>query len=322
MGKNGVPSRMAQTSPENRNEREIVEECRRYTPKRGMFRSHSISSAEKVSDFEIIESLIETCGDEEGSIARQSTDEQFECRADRQHVPSEVASHHRQLVEIGGECGYRHAACDTSTGRILQTMCLRGGGMVKSWLDVVDALYQGSWSQDLQRFRSPFAFRGLNRAIAHACQFAAPTRPTGSRHRQARGRAPAKLSQVRARPGDRRRLDLGLARARAASRSSDAPSRLDVFAARRAALRDGEYLRVRPGRNRLVRQFRQGEQAPAGAIEADAAAGRIRYVHRRDAVGVSSRCASSTRSAASRSSCFSNRRPSTSESSISSRCSR
>jgi len=41
-------------------------------------------------------------------------------------------------------------------------MCLRGGGMVKSWLDVVDALYEGSWSHDLQRFRSPFAFRGLN----------------------------------------------------------------------------------------------------------------------------------------------------------------
>jgi len=35
--------------------------------------------------------------------------------------------------------------------------------MVKSWLDVVDALYESSWNQDLQRFRSPFAFRGLNR---------------------------------------------------------------------------------------------------------------------------------------------------------------
>ena len=33
---------------------------------------------------------------------------------------------------------------------------------MKSWLDIVDALYEGSWSQDLQRFRSPFAFRGLN----------------------------------------------------------------------------------------------------------------------------------------------------------------
>jgi len=33
---------------------------------------------------------------------------------------------------------------------------------VNSWLDVVDALFEGSWSQDLQRFRSPFSFRGLN----------------------------------------------------------------------------------------------------------------------------------------------------------------
>ncbi len=33
---------------------------------------------------------------------------------------------------------------------------------MKSWLEIVDALYEGSWNQDLQRFRSPFAFRGLN----------------------------------------------------------------------------------------------------------------------------------------------------------------
>jgi FRG domain len=31
---------------------------------------------------------------------------------------------------------------------------------MKSWLDVLDALYEGSWSDELQRFRSPFAFRG------------------------------------------------------------------------------------------------------------------------------------------------------------------
>ena len=35
---------------------------------------------------------------------------------------------------------------------------------MKSWLDVIEALYQGSWNADLQRFRSPFAFRGLPRA--------------------------------------------------------------------------------------------------------------------------------------------------------------
>ena len=40
---------------------------------------------------------------------------------------------------------------------------LRSGVDVKSWLDVLDALYEGSWSQSLQRFRSPFAFRGHQR---------------------------------------------------------------------------------------------------------------------------------------------------------------
>ena len=32
----------------------------------------------------------------------------------------------------------------------------------QTWLDVIDALYEGSWNTDLQRFRSPFAFRGLS----------------------------------------------------------------------------------------------------------------------------------------------------------------
>lgn len=34
---------------------------------------------------------------------------------------------------------------------------------MKSWLDVLEALYEGSWSDELQRFRSPFAFRGHGR---------------------------------------------------------------------------------------------------------------------------------------------------------------
>jgi hypothetical protein len=34
---------------------------------------------------------------------------------------------------------------------------------MRSWLDVVDALYQGSWNRALGRFRSPFAFRGMPR---------------------------------------------------------------------------------------------------------------------------------------------------------------
>jgi hypothetical protein len=35
---------------------------------------------------------------------------------------------------------------------------------VASWLDIVDELYQGSWNPQLQRFRSPFAFRGASSA--------------------------------------------------------------------------------------------------------------------------------------------------------------
>ena len=31
----------------------------------------------------------------------------------------------------------------------------------KTWLELVDQLFAGSWNADLQRFRSPFAFRGL-----------------------------------------------------------------------------------------------------------------------------------------------------------------
>jgi hypothetical protein len=35
---------------------------------------------------------------------------------------------------------------------------------LKSWTDIVEALYAGSWNAGLQRFRSPYAFRGLPRA--------------------------------------------------------------------------------------------------------------------------------------------------------------
>lgn len=34
----------------------------------------------------------------------------------------------------------------------------------RSWTDVLDQLYEGSWNAELRRFRSPFAFRGLSRA--------------------------------------------------------------------------------------------------------------------------------------------------------------
>jgi hypothetical protein len=33
---------------------------------------------------------------------------------------------------------------------------------LRSWTDVLDALYAGSWNPELQRFRSPFAFRGMS----------------------------------------------------------------------------------------------------------------------------------------------------------------
>src|SRR5438093_3769323 len=32
-----------------------------------------------------------------------------------------------------------------------------------AWSDTLEALYEGSWNAALQRFRSPFAFRGLSR---------------------------------------------------------------------------------------------------------------------------------------------------------------
>jgi hypothetical protein len=35
---------------------------------------------------------------------------------------------------------------------------------VASWLDIVEALYEGSWNRGLGRFRSPFAFRGMTSA--------------------------------------------------------------------------------------------------------------------------------------------------------------
>lgn len=37
-------------------------------------------------------------------------------------------------------------------------------GRRTSWTDILEALYAGSWNQGLQRFRSPYAFRGLPRA--------------------------------------------------------------------------------------------------------------------------------------------------------------
>ena len=33
-----------------------------------------------------------------------------------------------------------------------------------TWLDIIDELYEGSWNEGLQRFRSPYAFRGASSA--------------------------------------------------------------------------------------------------------------------------------------------------------------
>jgi hypothetical protein len=60
-----------------------------------------------------------------------------------------------------------------------------------SWLDVIDQLYENSWSPDLHRFRSTYAFRGLPTA-QHTL--------TGSLHRLAAGHT------------DVRRLELALLR--------------------------------------------------------------------------------------------------------------
>jgi hypothetical protein len=65
---------------------------------------------------------------------------------------------------------------------------------VKSWLDVLDALYEGSWSPELQRYRSPFAFRGL---------------PLGD---LSLASSLVRLAERGAKPGDIRRLELSLLR--------------------------------------------------------------------------------------------------------------
>ena len=38
---------------------------------------------------------------------------------------------------------------------------------MSSWLEIIDSLYESSWNDELQRFRSPYAFRGVPRA-AHS----------------------------------------------------------------------------------------------------------------------------------------------------------
>ena len=63
--------------------------------------------------------------------------------------------------------------------------------MPSTWLEIVDELYEGAWNAELQRYRSPFAFRGLP-CLDHSL--------TSTLVRLARGRA------------DARRLELALLR--------------------------------------------------------------------------------------------------------------
>jgi hypothetical protein len=49
----------------------------------------------------------------------------------------------------------------------------------RSWAELIEQLYAGSWNPELQRFRSPFAFRGLSRAdhlLAHGLVRLSPDR--------------------------------------------------------------------------------------------------------------------------------------------------
>jgi hypothetical protein len=62
---------------------------------------------------------------------------------------------------------------------------------VASWLEILDALYEGSWNAELRRFRSSFAFRGLP-SLDHTLE--------------------SSLLRLASRPADTARLELALLR--------------------------------------------------------------------------------------------------------------
>jgi hypothetical protein len=57
--------------------------------------------------------------------------------------------------------GIRKAAVVAATSFDAQVAVQRSA-LLPNWLDIVDELYEGSWNANLQRFRSPYAFRGAS----------------------------------------------------------------------------------------------------------------------------------------------------------------
>ena len=205
-------------------------------------------------------------------MRRKTTDEQFECREGGSVTSGrKIAGHHRQLIEVGGKRGGWHV------GNVIMAMTKR------SWTDILEELYAGSWNSALQRFRSPFAFRGLSRANHLLTSSLARLSSGGIRDRAARGGAPPQLSQVCTLGGGPCRLGVGLDGAGATSGAPHSPSRLDVFPAGRASFRNRKSGRLRHGRRGVVRELRSSEQTASEAPEEDSRTGRIGDPHGRTA---------------------------------------
>ena len=98
---------------------------------------------------------------------------------------------------------------------------------VESWCDLCERLYENSWQQDLLRFRSNFAFRGLSdKAYRLTNSF---TRRCGS-YAHLEYHLPAQFLQICRGPLDRRqRLGLALADHCSTPRTADPASGLDLF---------------------------------------------------------------------------------------------
>ena len=181
----------------------------------------------------------------------------------------------RYIESRGGAPGTRRALGGVREAAVVAPAAFRSpvgpGAPLSNWLGIVDELYQGSWNPDLQRFRSPYAFRGASSA-GHTL--------ASSLVRLAAGRADvgrlelalAELPRVRARRGREAGLDLGLAGSRSASRTADEAARLDVLAARGPALRHRRSGDVQARRHRVVHR----SSRPTSACRRGCAAFSIR----------------------------------------------